>query len=455
MARSNNKLSVQQLSFDMTSSTPSSGTQNDEAKVETFAEASAASDALAQASEALDSLRGLAAKVEVDGLVVDASQIQKAGDQQINPVADVQPSMELENSGKTPELLSEILQSKTEEIKQAATIPSAPVKQKVGEVLRAAREAANFAIEDIAAEVKIKPQHLLAIEESRFNDLPARTYAVGFVRAYANTLNLDVDALVADCRREVAHYMPQKQHQMIMPEAVSEQPLPSSSLVIVTAALAFLLSAVGYVFTRDTVETTPVAPPSVSSASISQAEKAAAPVAAAPAPAPQPVVQQPVAQPAVQQQAVTAQPSSVQPSIQQPVVQPVPHEEPAAVDTADVDTTHVSSGFLQKGLVAPATPVTPGAQAGKVAPPSRIKLKAVEETTVQIFDATGRMVAERVINKGEAFYVPDKAGLTLATTNAGALHMQIDGREMQPLGDPDEAMHNIPLNPDSLLKYLQ
>lgn len=450
MARSNNQLSVKQLSFDMTSSTPSSGTQNDEGKVETFAEAAAASDALAEASQALDSLRGLAAKVEVDRLVVDASQIQKAGDQQINQVTEVQPSMELENSSKPPELLSEILQNKTEEIKQAAAIPAASVKKKVGEVLRAAREAANYAIEDIAAEVKIKPQHLLAIEESRFNDLPARTYAVGFVRAYANTLNLDVDALVADCRREVAHYMPQKQHQMIMPEVSSEQPLPSSSLVIVTAALAFLLSAVGYVFTRDTVESTPVAPPSIASTSISQAEKAAAPV-------PQAVVQQPVAQPVapqvVQPQAVQAAP--VQPSIQQPVVQPVPHEEPAAVDTADVDTTHVSSGFLQKGLVAPATPVAPGTTAGKVAPPSRIKLKAVEETTVQIFDSSGRMVAERVINKGEAFYVPDKAGLTLATTNAGALHMQIDGREMQPLGDPDEAMHNIPLNPDSLLKYLQ
>lgn len=457
MARSNNQLSVNQLSFDMTSSTSTTGGQNDEGKVETFAEASAASDALAQASEALDSLRGLAAKVEVDGLVVDASQIQKAGDQHINQVTEVQSdvpaSMELESSGQSPELLSEILQHKTEEIKQAATVPSIPTKQKVGEILRAAREAANYAIEDIAAEVKIKPQHLLAIEESRFNDLPARTYAVGFVRAYANTLNLDVDALVADCRREVAHYMPQKQHHMIMPEAASEQPLPSSSLVVVTAALAFLLSAVGYVFTRDTVETTPVTPPSISSTGISQVEKAPAPVAAAPAVGQQSVVQQPVVQPQAVQTAPVA-PSAQQPVVQQPVVQAVPHEEPAAVDTADVDTTHVSSGFLQKGLVAPATPVAPGA-AGKVTPPSRIKLKAVQETTVQIFDSTGRMVAERVINKGEAFYVPDKAGLTLATTNAGALHMQIDGREMQALGDPDEAMHNIPLNPDSLLKYLQ
>ncbi|MDX1922013.1 MAG: helix-turn-helix domain-containing protein [Alphaproteobacteria bacterium] len=442
MTRSSKQVSVRQLSFDMTS-TNSPSQQNEENSAEHFAEVSAASEALAKASEALDELRGLAAKVEVDGLVVDAAHLQKAGDGQINEITA--PSVEEAPPEKPAELLSEVLQSKTDEIKKAATVQPVAAKQKVGEVLRAAREAAGYAIEDIAAEVKIKPQHLLAIEESRFNDLPARTYAVGFVRAYAGTLGLDVDALVAETRREVSQYMPQRQHQMIMPEAVSEQPLPSSSLVVITAALAFLLSAAGYVFTRDTSVTAPTQPPAISAQ-----HKPAAPVAAAPPPA----VQQQVVQPPVQTQQVQPQMQQQvqQPAaVPQPVVQAVPHEEPASVDTADVDTTHVSSGFLQKGLVAPATPTGPG----KAAPPSRIKLKAVEETTVQIFDASGRMVAERVINKGEAFYVPDKAGLTLATTNAGALHMQIDGREMQPLGDPDEAMHNIPLNPDSLLKYLQ
>ncbi len=438
MTRSSNQVSVRQLSFDMTSSTNSPSHQNDEAPAETYADVSAASEALAKASEALDDLRGLAAKVEVDGLLVDATQVQKQGEQKAveEPVMESAPVQETQPQ----EVLSEILQTKTEEIKKAAN-----TKQKVGETLRAAREAEGYAIEDIAAEVKIKPQHLLAIEESRFNDLPSRTYAVGFVRAYASTLGLDVDALVADTRREVAHYMPHKQPQMMMPEVVSEQPLPSSSLVVITAALAFLLSAAGYVFTRDTAVTTPTQPPSISAKHTPAASVVTKPAAVVPPPvqqqAQQQAVQQPV-QPQVQQPAI---------ALPQPVVQAVPHEEPAAVDTADVDTTHVSSGFLQKGLVAPATPAAPG----KAAPPSRIKLKAVEETTVQIFDSTGRMVAERVINKGEAFYVPDKAGLTLATTNAGALHMQIDGREMQPLGDPDEAMHNIPLNPDSLLKYLQ
>ncbi len=454
MARSNKKSSVNQLSFDqlsldMTSSTTTPGSQNDEGNPESFAEASAASEVLAQdelalakAHEALDDLRGLAAQVDSEGLVAEKKPADVGSE--INAV---------ETQATPPEaLLSQILQKKQDEAK-----PAVSGKQKVGDQLRAARLAGQFAIEDIAAEIKIKPQHLMAIEESRFGDLPSRTYAVGFVRAYAATLNLDVDALVAECRREVALSMPQKQPQMIMPEAVAEQPLPSSSLVVMTAALAFLLSAVGYVFTRDTVETTPIAPPAISQISEQKAaeQKAIANQAAQPAAQVQATqIQQPL-QPQVQQQVTPQQleQQQLQQQAQQPVVQAVPHEEPANVDTAVVDTTHVSSGFLQKGLVAPSA-AAPGV-AGKAPAPSRIKLKAVDETTVQIFDSTGRMIAERVINKGEAFYVPDKAGLTLATTNAGALHMQIDGREMQPLGDPDEAMHNIPLNADSLLKYLQ
>ena len=448
MAQPNKKSSATQLSFDqlsldMTSSTnpPSHSLshQNDEGNPESFADVSAASQALAEASEALDDLREYSAQVEAEGL--DAGL--HSGPMETPPldVVPIQPaSLQQAESQAAPEvLLSNMLQKKNDEVK-----PVTSARQKVGEQLRTARIAGQFSIEDIAAEIKIKQQHLMAIEESRFGDLPSRTYAVGFVRAYANTLNLDVDALVAECRREVALSMPQKQPQMMMPEAVSEQPLPSSSLVFITAALAFLLSAVGYVFTRDTAVTVPTAPPALSQSAHSQSavsQQAEHKTVTAPAP---PAIQQPaVQQPHIQQQAAP----------QQPVVQAVPQEEPANVDTAVVDTTHVSSGFLQKGLVSPSA--TAAGVPGKAPAPSRIKLKATEETTVQIFDATGRMIAERVINKGEAFYVPDKAGLTLATTNAGGLHMQIDGKELQALGNTDEAMHNIPLNADSLLKYLQ
>src|SRR3546814_18450267 len=54
--------------------------------------------------------------------------------------------------------------------------------------LRSAREAAGLTRADISSQTKIAERHLCAIEEDRFGDLAARTYAVGFARAYARAL---------------------------------------------------------------------------------------------------------------------------------------------------------------------------------------------------------------------------------------------------------------------------
>lgn len=60
-----------------------------------------------------------------------------------------------------------------------------------GSRLRFARESAGLSLADIASQTKIAERHLVAIEEDRFGDLAARTYAVGFARAYARVLGLD------------------------------------------------------------------------------------------------------------------------------------------------------------------------------------------------------------------------------------------------------------------------
>lgn len=70
-----------------------------------------------------------------------------------------------------------------------------------GARLRQAREAAGLSRADIATQTKIAERHLLAIEENRFGDLAARTYAVGFSRAYARSLGLD-EADIAEQVRE-------------------------------------------------------------------------------------------------------------------------------------------------------------------------------------------------------------------------------------------------------------
>ncbi|GGC06010.1 hypothetical protein GCM10011494_25800 [Novosphingobium endophyticum] len=73
----------------------------------------------------------------------------------------------------------------------------------VGGRLRAAREAAGLSRSDIASKTKVAERHLLAIEEDRFGDLAARTYAVGFSRTYARAVGLDEADVAEQVRRHL------------------------------------------------------------------------------------------------------------------------------------------------------------------------------------------------------------------------------------------------------------
>lgn len=72
-----------------------------------------------------------------------------------------------------------------------------------GDRLRSAREVAGLSRSDIASQTKIAERHLQAIEENRFGDLAARTYAVGFARAYARALGLDEAEIAALVRSQL------------------------------------------------------------------------------------------------------------------------------------------------------------------------------------------------------------------------------------------------------------
>lgn len=78
-----------------------------------------------------------------------------------------------------------------------------PADRTVGPVLIRAREAAGLSRADIAAQTKIAERHLAAIEEDRLGDLAARTYAVGFSRAYARTLGLDEKEIAEIVRHQL------------------------------------------------------------------------------------------------------------------------------------------------------------------------------------------------------------------------------------------------------------
>lgn len=88
----------------------------------------------------------------------------------------------------------------------------------VGDILRRARLEKKLTIEDLEQAIKVSAQHILAIEEGRLQALPGRIYALGFIRAYSEYLDLDSN--------RVLELLKQQSGEKI---AVKEQPGPSAT----------------------------------------------------------------------------------------------------------------------------------------------------------------------------------------------------------------------------------
>ena len=61
----------------------------------------------------------------------------------------------------------------------------------IGSSLREARLRQNLDFPELEERTKIRPKYLRALEDERFDILPAPTYVRGFLRSYAETLGLD------------------------------------------------------------------------------------------------------------------------------------------------------------------------------------------------------------------------------------------------------------------------
>lgn len=82
--------------------------------------------------------------------------------------------------------------------------PSTSLSMTVGEQLLAAREAQGLSRADIAAQTRVAERHLISIEENRFAELAAPTYAIGFSRAYARAVGLSETDIAERVRRVLA-----------------------------------------------------------------------------------------------------------------------------------------------------------------------------------------------------------------------------------------------------------
>ena len=106
----------------------------------------------------------------------------------------------------------------------------------VGNLLRAERERRNLSVDDVAANLRIRRALIDAIEHGRFKELPGAPYAVGFVKTYAEFLELDREEVIRRFKSEAEGIENRK--ELHFPRPLSESRLPGGVLLLMSAVIA-------------------------------------------------------------------------------------------------------------------------------------------------------------------------------------------------------------------------
>jgi cytoskeleton protein RodZ len=106
----------------------------------------------------------------------------------------------------------------------------------VGARLRREREQLGETVEETCQRLRIRQTHLRAIEEGRFDELPGRIYAIGFVRTYAEYLGLDGPVIIERFKQETAGEAAAP--KLVFPTPAPESRLPKGWLILLSIALA-------------------------------------------------------------------------------------------------------------------------------------------------------------------------------------------------------------------------
>lgn len=123
-----------------------------------------------------------------------------------------------------------------EEVSGAAKPADTP--RGVGYRLAQARESAGYSLDDVAGYLRVRRNYLEAIEAERYDALPGRTYAIGFVRAYAELLGLDAPRLVNEFKAETAAL--KSRTELVFPSPPPEGRIPGGAILFVSVLVALL-----------------------------------------------------------------------------------------------------------------------------------------------------------------------------------------------------------------------
>lgn len=364
----------------------------------------------------------------------------------------------------------------------------------VGNSLKVVRERQGLSLVDVAARTRIRRQHLQAIEEGRFIELPGPVYITGFLRTYAEMLGVDAEQVVNGFQQESD--LARQRQDLVFPMPRPEARTPRFVLVLAALAVAVGAYALWYRYQEtfrsgaELVKAVPsrlanlVPPPTPIMATPRPAPQIATAPAAAPATPPAPTTA-PAAPPApmiaaapVAPAAAATIPAPLPAQAQAPAAAPAPAPmpapaqlsvgpAPAALPTAPMPPSTQAQAASPAPAAAPATnlasttisiPISAPATTGLAPTPARfggndagrLVIRADTMSWVQVRGPNNEALFTRLMAPGETYSVPNRDGLTLATGNAGGVSVLLDGTALPRLGETGEVKRGLPLDPAAL-----
>jgi cytoskeleton protein RodZ len=113
--------------------------------------------------------------------------------------------------------------------------PAEALMREVGAQLRRVRRERGEELEEVAETLRIKPTYLYGIEQGDLSVMPGRTYALGFLRSYADYLGFDGDDLIVQIKSTVDDLTDSTRLHIRTP--LPESRLPKTPLVLLSLAV--------------------------------------------------------------------------------------------------------------------------------------------------------------------------------------------------------------------------
>ena len=295
----------------------------------------------------------------------------------------------------------------------AAPAPDAPdvpldplfAEGNLGAALKAIREGQSLSLEDVAAVTRVRRAYLEAIEAMELDKLPSRPFTIGYVRAYATALGVDPELAVARFKSDE----PVLDEVLQAPVGVPDERDPRVAAFLI-GALVIVAAIVLWNIAQRSMSANAPASSLAAQATVDKAlrgMKTGTMVLGAPLPAPVESTTPPPYETPGLADAMGLKSDSA-------TARPKPATETPGVNLASLPPTFIPLGKVYDG--------------GNPQMASVVTLQALKPAAVILRGADGSVYFARQLAKGDAFRVPQVAGLTLDVSNANDLQVFVHGQ---------------------------